>query len=153
MNPRTIYEREFIFTGIESTSDASNIAQDMQAQGDLADKTGLPNRILHEADPGHYYVLVWNWSAESAFQLMTAIAVTSSIDQPKDSVTRTFESSEYAVFPMEGTAPNLVEPWKEIAEWFPFELSGFTTSFRRYNLVAGTGEILVPTKPNLAPVT
>ena len=151
MNTDTIH-REFLFTGIQSTTDANSFPTDMQAMGEEAEQAGLPDRILHQQEPECAYLIMWNWSPTERFPLMTALAVSSADNQPADSVTRQFPKCEYAVIPMEGSVPNLVEPWPEILTWYPLDITGFTTTIGRYNLENGTGDILVPMTPNLAPM-
>lgn len=153
MNPTLLSQQSFVFTGIESKTTSTHFVTETQKHNDQSDQLNLIDRIQHVVDYDHYYVVLWNWHREQSFSLLTALAVESASDQPMGTTSRHFSASDYAVIPMQGVTPNLVEPWNEIIDWYPFELQTFTTTLRRYNLKTNTGEILVPLTPALKPET
>ena len=151
MHPQIIERYELVVAGIEATTRNASLAGDMAALGDRGEQIGLTRSIRHRADNNRALALVWDWSPEQDFPLMCGYAITSTRDQPELCTVRRFPRCDYAVFPMEGAVPNLVEPWNEIQRWYPLDTAGFTMTVRRYHEVNGTGEIWVPLVPNLRP--
>ena len=84
---------------------------------------------------------------------MVAVEVEADIAQPENCVTRDFPPCDYASFPIEGTAPDYVEPWQDIFDWYPLDLSGFRATFRRYDYNTGNHEVLIPLVSNLRPLS
>ncbi len=151
MNPQIIEHYELLVVGIETTTTAATFAADMRSQGELADQLELESKIKHRVDPDAYLVLLWNWSSDGEFPLMTAVEVTSDEGQPGECVVQRLPACDFAVFSMSGLVPDLAEPWPEILAWYPLDLEGLRTTIRRYYQATGNGEILIPMVPHLQP--
>ena len=151
MNPEII-EKELLVIGLETTSREGTVADDVHAEGELAGKLNLPATIPNQIDKGKHLVLLWNFQPENDFQAMTAVAVTAVKVLPSVCRAYRFPMSEYAVLPIAGQMPNLVEPWPEIHAWYPKDRDINTTVIRKYNDVQLTGELWLPMEPHLKPV-
>ena len=123
----------------------------MEQQGERAERLGLTETICHRTNLNEYLALLWDWSGEDDFPLMSGAEITSVQNQPEICVIRRFPRCDYALIPMQGTMPNLQEPWPEILDWYPQDLNGLTTTIRRYDVLLGTGELLIPLAPSLTP--
>lgn len=144
MNPEIIENYELWVVGIEMPTSATRIAADMQRQNDQADQLDLGTAIRHRVDPDVYLSVLWHWHPDGEFPLMCAAEVASDEDVPRGCVVRRFPACDFAVFPMAGKMPNLVEPWPDIGAWYPNGVIGNTTTIRRYNERTRTGEVLIP---------
>ncbi|MEM7362426.1 MAG: GyrI-like domain-containing protein [Pseudomonadota bacterium] len=151
MNPEII-KTELLVIGIETTSREATVADDVHAQGELAGKLNLPATIPNQIDMGTHLVVLWDFQPENDFQAMTAVAVSAVEDLPSVCRAYRFPMSEYAVFPIAGQMPNLVEPWAEIHAWYPEDRDTNTTMIRKYNDAQRTGELWLPMDPHLKPV-
>ena len=101
---------------------------------------------------GKHLVVLWNFQPENGFQAMTAVAVTAVKVLLSVCLAYRFSMSEYAVFPVAGQMPNLVEPWPEIHTWYPKDRDINITVIRKYNGAQLTGELWLPMEPHLKPV-
>ncbi len=151
MNPKIIENMALLVAGIESTSRAGTISQDLDALGIEAERSGLAHQLKHKRSTTQFLALLWNWSSEEDFPIMAAMEVTSFKGQPEGCVMYRFPTCDYASIPMQGVAPDLVEPWPDIFAWYPLPAAAFTTTFRRYDESSGTGEILIPLAAGVTP--
>ena len=155
MNPELI-ETELLVIGLESTSRAPSVATDVHAQGEMAGRLNLPARIPNQIDPGTHLIVLWNWHPENEFQAMTAVAVSAAAvaaveELPPECRVYRFPMCKFAVFPMSGRMPDLIEPWEEIRAWYPDGMDANTTTIRKYCDAQRTGEIWIPMDPHLEP--
>lgn len=150
MNPEII-KTELLVIGLETTSREQSVAADVHAQGDIAHRLNLPARIPDQIDTGTHLIVVWNWHPENDFQAMTAVAVSAVGEPPPGCRAYRFPMCEFAVFPISGQMPNLVEPWAEIRAWYPEGMDVNTTTIRKYYDARRTGEIWIPMEPHLKP--
>ncbi len=151
MNPEII-KTELLLIGLETTSREGTVADDVHAQGELAGKLNLPARIPNQTDTGTHLVVLWNFHPQNDFQAMTAVAVSAVAQLPAVCRAYRFPMSEFAVFPIAGHMPNLVEPWPEIQAWYPKDRDANTTVIRKYYDAQRTGELWLPLEPHLKPV-
>ncbi|MAV26736.1 MAG: hypothetical protein CMQ05_11550 [Gammaproteobacteria bacterium] len=150
MNPEMI-KTELLVIGLESTTRAQTVADDVHAQGETAHQLNLPGQIPNQTDSGTHLIVLWNWHPENDFQAMTAVAVSEAGELPEQCRAYRFSMCEYAVFPIAGQMPDLVEPWEEIGAWYPEGMDANTTTIRKYYDAQRTGEIWIPMEPHLKP--
>ena len=150
MNPEII-KTEVLVIGLETTTRAQSVAADVHAQGEMAHQLNLPAQVPNQIDTGTHLIVLWNWHLENDFQAMTAVTVSALGELPPQCHAYRFPMCEFAVFPISGQMPSLLEPWEEIRAWYPEGMDENTTTIRKYYDAQRTGEIWIPMEPHLKP--
>ena len=152
LQPKMIDAYEFLLVGLEAETAAATTAADTIELNNRAEALGLVGAIPHAPSRTRYVSLVWDWSDTEPFNVMVALGVTRIEALPEGATARRFPSCDFAVFPMTGHMPSIVEPWEAIADWCPKGKPVNTMMLRRYDEALRTGEVWIPMQPNLQPL-
>jgi predicted transcriptional regulator YdeE len=144
MNPEIIENYDLMLVGLERMTTNQSLTTDMKSLSDEGDRLELESRIANRLNPNVVLSLLWDWSASEPFPLMAAVEVESCGNVPEMCTSYTFSATNFAVFRMVGTQPNLNEPWPEIFDWFKRRGNTFSSTIRRYYGDTNTGDIMIP---------
>lgn len=146
MEPTIVKKNHFVVIGLEIPTTAKTLQTDIAKLWNKAAKLDLDNAIQERADTNLSLASIRNWSDTEPFTYFLGAEVEQALNVPEDCVIQTIPAATYAVFEMLGQAPNLIEPWSEIAVWL--ESSGnewvIPMNFRVYDESTQGGKIYVP---------